>query len=102
MVHRLLAKAGWTLEQVDHLFFTQINKSVITQVMDALGLPFEKTTCVMDRYGYTGSACIPMALHTALGEGRVKKGDADHAMAGRVQKENGGHRYRRVADCKRQ
>ena len=36
----------------------------------------EKTTCVMDRYGYTGSACVPMALHTALREGTVKKGDA--------------------------
>jgi len=76
LVHRLLDKAGWKLEQVDHLFFTQINRSVIHQVMDILGLPLEKTTCLMDRYGYTGSACIPMALHTALGQGRVKKGDA--------------------------
>jgi 3-oxoacyl-[acyl-carrier-protein] synthase III len=76
LVHRLLAKAGWELGQVSHFFFTQINKSVIKQVMDSLGLPFEKTTCVMDRYGYTGSACIPMALHTALREGGVKKGDA--------------------------
>jgi 3-oxoacyl-[acyl-carrier-protein] synthase-3 len=75
-VHRLLSKAGWSLEQVDHFFFTQINKSVIKQVMDSLGLPFEKTTCVMDRYGYTGSACVPMALHTALAEDAVKKGDA--------------------------
>jgi len=75
IVHRLLAKAGWSLDKVDHFFFTQINKSVIKQVMDSLGLPFEKTTCVMDRYGYTGSACIPMALHTALAEGTVKKGD---------------------------
>jgi 3-oxoacyl-[acyl-carrier-protein] synthase III len=75
-VHRLLEKAGWTLGQVDHFLFTQINRSVIAQVMEVLGLPMEKTTCVMDRYGYTGSACIPMALHTALREGRVKRGDA--------------------------
>ena len=75
MVHRLLDKAGRRLDQVDHILFTQINRSVIDKVMGELGLPTEKTTCVMDRYGYTGSACIPMALHTALREGRTKKGD---------------------------
>jgi 3-oxoacyl-[acyl-carrier-protein] synthase III len=75
MVRRLLEKTGKSLSDVDHVLFTQINRSVISQVMEILGLPLEKTTCVMDRYGYTGSACIPMALHTALQEGRVKKGD---------------------------
>ncbi len=44
--------------------------------MAALGQPMEKTTCIMDRYGYTGSACIPMALATAVEAGTVKKGDA--------------------------
>jgi len=73
LVRRLLDKAGVELQQVDHLFFTQINRSVIQQVMGILGVPFERTTCVMDRYGYTGSACVPMALHTAIHEGRVKK-----------------------------
>ena len=76
LVDRLLAKAGWNLNQVDHLFFTQINRSVIQRVMEILGVPFGKTTCVMDRYGYTGSACVPMALNTAIREGRVKRGDA--------------------------
>jgi 3-oxoacyl-[acyl-carrier-protein] synthase III len=76
LVRRLLDKAGWQLGHVDHILFTQINRSVIGKVMDELALPLEKTTCIMDRYGYTGSACIPMALHTALREGRVKRGNA--------------------------
>ncbi|MGA2479685.1 MAG: ketoacyl-ACP synthase III [Spirochaetia bacterium] len=75
LVMRLLEKAGRQLSDVDHILFTQINRSVINQVMGVLGLPLEQTTCVMDRYGYTGSGCIPMALHTALREERVKKGD---------------------------
>ena len=75
MVRRLLDRVGVTLPEVDHFLFTQINKSVIQEVMAILGAPMEKTTCVMDRYGYTGSACIPMALHTARREGRVKHGD---------------------------
>lgn len=75
LVHRLLEKAGRALRDVDHLVFTQINRSVIAAVMGELGLPMEKTTCVMDRYGYTGSACVPMALATAIRERRVAKGD---------------------------
>lgn len=75
LVRRLLDKSGRTLDGVDHLIFTQINRSVIAAVMAELGLPMEKTTCVMDRYGYTGSACVPMALATAIRERRVHPGD---------------------------
>jgi 3-oxoacyl-[acyl-carrier-protein] synthase-3 len=76
LVHRVIEKSGWTQAKVDHFIFTQINLSVIQKVMDILGEPLSKTTTVMDRYGYTGSACVPMALHTAIKEGRAKKGDA--------------------------
>lgn len=76
LVLRLLEKAGWPQAKVDHYIFTQINLSVITQVMGILGEPMSKTTTIMERYGYTGSGCVPMALHTAIKEGRVKKGDA--------------------------
>ncbi len=75
IVLRLLEKAGMSQSAVNHYLFTQINKSVIEQVMEVLGEPLEKTTMVMDRYGYTGSGCIPMALHEAIQAGRIKKGD---------------------------
>ena len=75
LVRRLLEKAGVAQTEVAHYFFTQINRSVILQVMEILGEPAEKTTMVMDRYGYTGSACVPMALDWALKAGKVKKGD---------------------------
>jgi len=75
LVRRLLEKAGLPQSAVAHYLFTQINRSVIEQVMGILGEPISKTTTVMDRYGYTGSACVPMALHEALREGRVEKGD---------------------------
>jgi len=29
----------------------------------------------MERWGYTGSACIPMALHDALEQKKIKPGD---------------------------
>jgi 3-oxoacyl-[acyl-carrier-protein] synthase-3 len=76
LVERLMTKAGWEAARVDHFIFTQINRSVIETVMGILGRPMGATTCVMDRYGYTGSACVPMALDAALREGRVRSGDA--------------------------
>ena len=72
---RLLEKAGWEKKEVAHWFFTQINRSVIEEVMGILGEPLSKTTMIMDRYGYTGSACVPMALDDAIRSGRVKKGN---------------------------
>jgi 3-oxoacyl-[acyl-carrier-protein] synthase-3 len=81
LVGRLLAKAGREPASVDHFLFTQINRSVIEEVMGILGRPMGDTTCVMDRYGYTGSECVPMALHAALREGRVGKGDCLVAVA---------------------
>ena len=75
MIKELLEANGLEFKDIDHVFFTQINKWVIDEVMPILGLPMEKTTCIMDKYGYTGSACIPMALDVALKEGKIKPGD---------------------------
>ncbi|MBS1199138.1 MAG: 3-oxoacyl-[acyl-carrier-protein] synthase [Proteobacteria bacterium] len=71
----LMKKFGMEIKDIDHIIFTQINKSVIEQVMAILGLPMEKTTMIMDKYGYTGSGCVPMAFHQAVIDGKVKKGD---------------------------
>lgn len=76
LVRRLLEKAGMPQAEVGHYIFTQINRSVIEDVMGILGEDLAKTTTVMDRYGYTGSACVPMALHHAIHEGRVHAGQA--------------------------
>ncbi len=81
VVEKLLEKAGKKIDEVDHFIFTQINKSVITKVMDALNQPIEKTSFVMDRYGYTGSGCVPMAFHHAVNENRIKRGDLVLFMA---------------------
>ena len=43
--------------------------------MKTLEIPFAKAHTIMEKWGYTGSACIPMALHDAIESGRAKKGD---------------------------
>ncbi len=75
VVGKLLDKYQLTINDIDHFIFTQINHSVISEVMDILGVPMSKTTTIMDKYGYTGSGCVPMAFHHAVTDGHIKRGD---------------------------
>jgi len=75
MVRETVQDAGFAVADIDRIFFTQININSIRETMDRLGLPMERTHCVMDRYAYTGSACIPMALAEADGQGQLQPGD---------------------------
>lgn len=61
--------------EVDHYFMTQININSIWETMDILGVSREKAPTVMHKFGYTGSACIPLALDEAWRNGKLKKGD---------------------------
>jgi len=71
----LLDRMHKSATDIDHFFLTQINIQSIHEALDNLGLPHSKSHNVMDRYGYTGSACIPMALHDAVAQHKLKKGD---------------------------
>lgn len=75
IVREVLEKAGLGIDDVDLFLWTQVNLSTIRIVMDEMGIPFEKTHTIMGKWGYTGSACIPMALHDALAEGKLSRGD---------------------------
>lgn len=75
MIRDTVADAGYGVEDIAKIFFTQININSIHETLDNLGLPFDVTHCVMDRYGYTGSACIPMCLAEADAMGQLKSGD---------------------------
>lgn len=75
MVTETVTGIGYNVSDIDMIFLTQININSIRETIDNLGLTMEKTHTVMDRYGYTGSACIPMALAEADTLGKIKQGD---------------------------
>ena len=75
MIRDLTARLGFDIRDIDMIFFTQININSIRETLENLGLTMAATHVVMDRYGYTGSACIPMALAEAVELGKVKRGD---------------------------
>lgn len=75
LVRRLADEGGFALQDIDSLIFTQVRKPSIELVMKDLGIPMEKTHTVMEERGYTGSACVPMALHDAREKGKIRGGD---------------------------
>lgn len=71
----VLGRIGRRVEDVDMWLWTQVNLSTIRIVMASLGEPFEKAHTVMGKWGYTGSACLPMAMDDAVKSGRLNRGD---------------------------
>jgi 3-oxoacyl-[acyl-carrier-protein] synthase-3 len=71
----VLARVGKAPEDVDLWLWTQVNRSTIEVVMDRLGQPMSKAHTVMEKWGYTGSACLPMAMDDAAKSGRLNPGD---------------------------
>jgi 3-oxoacyl-[acyl-carrier-protein] synthase III len=75
MVGATLDKARLSLDDVSLFLFSQLNLRTIEAVMEALEQPRAKAHWIMDKWGYTGAACIPMALDDAYLRGRIQPGD---------------------------
>lgn len=74
-MRELAAHGNFDLQDVDMAIFTQVRYASIELVMADLGLPLERAHWIMDRWGYTGSACLPMCFDEARELGKVKSGD---------------------------
>ena len=75
MTERLLAKNNMTGADVDCFISHQANMRIITATADRLKMPREKVIMNIDRYGNTTAGTIPLAMMTAITEGKLKKGD---------------------------
>jgi 3-oxoacyl-[acyl-carrier-protein] synthase-3 len=53
----------------------QANRRIINSTAERLGLPDDKVIINIDRFGNTTCGTIPLALNTAVEEGKLKKGD---------------------------
>ncbi len=71
LIRDVLKKAGGlSPDDVARYYFTQLNLRTIELVMQTLNQPLSKTHWIMNKWGYTGSACIPMALDDAIEIGK--------------------------------
>ena len=71
----VLARNGVTGKDLACFIPHQANKRIILSTADRLGLPLDRVIINIDRFGNTTAATIPMAMQTAIEEGRLKKGD---------------------------
>ena len=70
MVH-----AGVSADDIALVVPHQANLRIIEAACDRLGIPMERAATVLHNTGNTSSASIPLAMVSALDEGRVKPGD---------------------------
>jgi len=74
-VANAFSDAGWSLQEVDHYFTHQVSSKTFEQVAQYFGIPDEKFHKVISEYGNTASASIPLAIHRAIENGKLKRGD---------------------------
>lgn len=71
----VIHKAGLTKEDVDFLVPHQANIRIMESSRERLGLPVEKMSKTIHKYGNTSAASIPISLVDDLVEGNVKEDD---------------------------
>jgi 3-oxoacyl-[acyl-carrier-protein] synthase-3 len=74
IVDETLAANGLDKSAIDWLVPHQANIRIIQATGKKLGLPMERVVVTVDRHGNTSAASIPLALDTAVRDGRIKRG----------------------------
>jgi len=72
---RLLARNNMSGQDVDVFVPHQANLRIIKSAVERLQMPMEKVIVNIQQYGNTTAGTLPLALDTALQQGRLKKGD---------------------------
>ncbi len=72
---KVLARNGISAGDIDCFIPHQANQRIISATAERVGLKPESVIINIDRYGNTTAGTIPLAMQTAVEEGRLKKGD---------------------------
>ena len=75
IVDEVMEANGLKKGQIDWLIPHQANIRIIEATARKLGLPMERVVVTVDRHGNTSAASVPLALDTAVRDGRIKRGD---------------------------
>ena len=72
---RVVKKAGLTKDDIDYLIPHQANIRIIQATARKLRMPMERVVVTVGEQGNTSAASVPLALDTAVRDGRVKRGE---------------------------
>lgn len=70
----MLADAGVSLSDIDWVVPHQANRRIIEAAAKAFKIPMDKVVVTVDQHANTSAATIPLALDTAIMDGRVQPG----------------------------
>lgn len=76
VMQELLAAAGKTLDDIDHVIFHQANNFMLQALRKKIKIPEAKFIIEIDTVGNTVSSTIPIAIARACKSGRIKSGDS--------------------------
>jgi 3-oxoacyl-[acyl-carrier-protein] synthase-3 len=71
----LLNECGLATEGIDHVVVHQANARILDAIRRRLAIPVDRMYSVIERYGNTSSASLPIALDCAIRDRSVKPGD---------------------------
>ncbi len=74
-VLRWIQESKWDIDDIDCLACHQVSVTSTQNIANALGVPYTKCISTFERYGNTAAASIPLALHQAVIDKQLKKGD---------------------------
>ncbi len=74
IVDETLAANGLDKSTVDWLVPHQANIRIIAATARKLGMPMERVVVTIEKQGNTSSASVPLALHEAISDGRILRG----------------------------
>jgi 3-oxoacyl-[acyl-carrier-protein] synthase III len=75
VLREVLAEVGAEPGDLDWVVPHQANQRILDATARKLGLPPEKVIVTVDRHANTSAASVPLALDTAVRDGRIKPGD---------------------------
>ena len=75
VLREVLEETGATIADIDWLVPHQANARILDATARKLGLPAEKVVVTVDRHANTSAASVPLALDTAVRDGRIRQGD---------------------------
>lgn len=75
VLREVLAHTGVAAEDIDWVVPHQANARILDATARKLNLPPEKVVVTVDRHANTSAASVPLALDTAVRDGRIKSGD---------------------------
>lgn len=74
-VQDILKEFGVRIEDLSQVVLHQANGRILSNVADRLDIPADHLTSVIDRYGNTSSASVPIALDAAVRAGKIRADD---------------------------